>query len=64
MGWGAFRRIGLIYNIVDGIQRVSFDEIILRESGGLRELWDIDFPVENLSTRCQNVRFEWINRRE
>jgi hypothetical protein len=39
--WGAFRGIGLIYHIVDGIQRVSFDEIILRESGGFRELWDM-----------------------
>jgi hypothetical protein len=41
--WGAFRGIGLIYNIVDGIQRVSFDEIILRESGGFSQLWDMIF---------------------
>jgi hypothetical protein len=41
MGWGAFRGIGLIYNIVDGIQLLWFDEIILRESGGFRELRDI-----------------------
>jgi hypothetical protein len=54
--WREFRGIGLIYNIVDGIQRASFDEIILRESDGFRELWDIDFPVENLSTRRQNAR--------
>jgi hypothetical protein len=39
--WGAFQGIGLIYNIADGIQRVSFNEIIMRESGGLRELWDM-----------------------
>jgi hypothetical protein len=36
--WGAFRWIGLICNIVDGIQRLPFDEIILCESGGFREL--------------------------
>jgi hypothetical protein len=41
MGWGAFRGIGLIYNIVEGIQRVSFDEIILRENGGFRELCNV-----------------------
>jgi hypothetical protein len=41
MGWRAFQGIRLRYNIVDGIQRVSFDEIILRESGGFRELWDM-----------------------
>jgi hypothetical protein len=39
--WGAFRWIGLIYHIVDGIQRVSFDEIILRESAGLKSLWNM-----------------------
>jgi hypothetical protein len=39
--WGAFRWSGLIRNIVDGIKRISFDEIILRESGGFRELWDM-----------------------
>jgi hypothetical protein len=59
-----FRGIGLIYNIVGGIQRILFDEIILRESGSFRELWDIDFPVENLSRRRQNARFGWINRPE
>jgi hypothetical protein len=28
--WGKCRGIGLIYNIVDAVQRVSFNEIILR----------------------------------
>jgi hypothetical protein len=55
--WGAFWEIGLVSNIVNEIQRLLFDEIILRESGGFRELWDIDFPVENLSTRHQYARF-------
>jgi hypothetical protein len=62
--WGAFRGIGLIYNIADAVQRVSFNEIILRESNGFRELWVIDFPVQNLSIRRTNVKFGWINRPE
>jgi hypothetical protein len=46
-----------MYNIVDAVQRVSFSEIILQESNGVRELWDIDFPVENLSIRRRNAKF-------
>jgi hypothetical protein len=38
---GHSKGLGLIYNIVDGIQCVSFNQIILRESGGFRELLDI-----------------------
>jgi hypothetical protein len=60
----AFRGIGLIYHIVDAVQRVSFNEIILRESNGFRELWDIDSPVENLSIRRRSAKFGWINRPE
>lgn len=40
--WMAFQCIGLLrYGIVVWVQRVSFDAIILRESDGCRELWDI-----------------------
>jgi hypothetical protein len=53
---GAFRGIGLIDSIVDEVQRVSFNEILLRESDDFRELWDIDFPVENLSMRRRNAK--------
>jgi hypothetical protein len=43
--WGAFPGIGVNDSVVDGVQRVSLDGMTLRESGGLKELWDIDFPV-------------------
>jgi hypothetical protein len=62
--WGAFRGIGVKYSVVDGVQRVSFDEMTLRESEGLKELWDIDFPVGNLSPRHQSCKFGWINEPE
>jgi hypothetical protein len=47
----AFRGIGLIYNIVGGIRRVLFDEIILCESGGFRKLWD--FILTSLYRICR-----------
>jgi hypothetical protein len=62
--WGAFRGIGIIDGIVAGVQRVSFSEITRRESEGFRELWDMDFPLENLSVRPRTAPFGWINRPE
>jgi hypothetical protein len=49
--WRAFRSIGVRYSVVDGVQRVSFDEMTLRESEGFKELWDIDCSLETLSPR-------------
>jgi hypothetical protein len=62
--WGAFRGIGVKDSDVHGVQRVSFDEMTLRESEGLKELWDIDFPVGNLSRRRQSCKFDWIDEPE
>jgi hypothetical protein len=62
--WGAFRGIGVKYSVVDRVQRVSFDEMILRESEGFKELWDIDFPLAKLSPRRQSCTFGWINEPE
>jgi hypothetical protein len=59
--WGAFPGIGVKYSIVYGVQRVSLDEMIRRESEGFKELWDSDFPVGNLSPRRQSCKFGWIN---
>jgi hypothetical protein len=55
--WGVFRGIGVQSGMVDGVERLSFNEITLRESEGLRELWDMDFPLVNLSVRRRNARF-------
>jgi hypothetical protein len=62
--WRAFRGIEVKYSEVYGFERVSFDEMTLRESEGLKELWNIDFPVGNLSPRCQSCKFDWINEPE
>jgi hypothetical protein len=62
--WRAFRDIGILEGIVAGMQRVSFSERTLRERKGFRELWDMDFPLENLSVRHRTTPFEWMNRPE
>jgi hypothetical protein len=54
--WGAFRGIGVECSAGNGIQRVSFDEMTLRESEGVKELWEVDFPVGNLSPRRQSCK--------
>jgi hypothetical protein len=62
--WGAFRGIGVKHSVVDGVQRVSFDEMTLRESEGFKELWDIDFSFGNLWPRRQSCKFGWTNEPE
>jgi hypothetical protein len=62
--WGAFRGIRVKYSVVYGVQCVSFDEMSLRKSEGFKELWDIDFPVGNLSPIRQSSTFGWINEPE
>jgi hypothetical protein len=36
----------------------------LREREGFKELWDIDFPLGNLSPRRQSCKFGWNNEPE
>jgi hypothetical protein len=36
----------------------------LRQSEGFRELWSIDFALDQLSSWRQNTRFEWIKKQE
>jgi hypothetical protein len=62
--WGAFRGIEVKYSVVDGVQRVSFDKMTLRESEAFKELWDIDVPLTKLSPRGQSRRFGRINELE
>jgi hypothetical protein len=61
---GAFRQIGLTFHAIDNIICLHFDEIRLRESPGFQELWEINYPPENISVRRPNGQFGWINRKE
>jgi hypothetical protein len=44
--------------------RLLFNEENLKESADFRELWSIDFPLDQLSTRQRAGRFDWINQPE
>jgi hypothetical protein len=46
---GALPQIGLTFLMVDNIVRIPFDAVRLRESPELQELWEINYPPENLS---------------
>jgi hypothetical protein len=47
----AFQRLGLVFDITTQSYRLAFNEQKQWESSGLRELWLIDFLMDQLSTR-------------
>jgi hypothetical protein len=62
--WGAFRALGLEFDVKSVPYKLLFDEIKLRESAGFRELWSVDFPLGQISGRRRIARFGWINKAE
>jgi hypothetical protein len=66
--WGAFRAIGFEFEFDTEAEpyQLLFHEEKLRQSEGFRELWFIDFPLNQLSSQrqSQNARFGWINKQK
>jgi hypothetical protein len=70
--WGAFRAIGCEFEFDTEAEpyRLLFNEEKLRQSEDFRELWSIDLPLDQLSSRRQrqrqrqNARSGWINKQE
>jgi hypothetical protein len=62
--WGAFRATGVEFDTEAEPYRLLFNEEKLRQSEGFRELRSINFPLDQLSSRRQNTRFDWINKQE
>jgi hypothetical protein len=62
--WGAFAAIGFSYDIAQNPYWQLFDEEKLRQSPGFLELWGHDTPLESLSKRRREAKFEWINEPE
>jgi hypothetical protein len=62
--WGAFRALGLEFDVGSVPYRLLFDKIKLRESAGFQELWSVDFALDQLSGRQRTARFGWINKPE
>jgi hypothetical protein len=62
--WEAFQVIGFEFDTGAEPYRLLSNEEKLRQSEGFRELWSIDFPLDQLSSQRQNFRFGWINKHE
>jgi hypothetical protein len=64
--WGAFQALEFEFEFdtTSGPYRLLFNEEKLSERAGFRQLWTIDFPLGQLSTRRRSARFGWINQPE
>jgi hypothetical protein len=62
--WGDFQAIEFEFDTEAEPYRLLFNEEKLRQSECFRELWSIDCPLDQLSSRRQNSRFGWINKQE
>jgi hypothetical protein len=62
--WRAFSAIGFTHGITKDPYGMLFDEEKSRQSRGFVELWELDTPLESLSTRRRRAKFGWINKPE
>jgi hypothetical protein len=64
--WRAFQAIGFEFEFDTEADPYRFlsNEEKLRENEDFRGSWSIDFRVDQLSSRRQNARFEWINKQQ
>jgi hypothetical protein len=64
--WGGFQALGFEFEFdtTSWPYRLLFNEEKPRESAGFRELWSLDFPLDQLSTRRRAARLGWINQPE
>jgi hypothetical protein len=54
----AFQTIGVEFDIGSIPYGIVFRQEKLRESKGFIEFWNIDYPVESLTLKRRNFRFE------
>jgi hypothetical protein len=62
--WGAFSSIGFTHDITQDPYGLLFNDEKFRQSRGFIQLWNRDTPLESLSTRRQQTKFQWINKPE
>jgi hypothetical protein len=60
---GAFRKAGFLIDTKTNPFRVKFDDSIVRENPGFKELWERNFSLSNISARRRNSPFGFINER-
>lgn len=57
----SFHRAGFTIDTSKNPHRLIFDENLLKDNPGFKELWDANIPIEMLSTRRRNHKFGWLN---
>jgi hypothetical protein len=60
----AFKMLGFEFNIAKSPYTLLLREEKLRGSQGFREIWNADYPLDQLSKRRREARYEWINQNE
>jgi hypothetical protein len=56
--WGAFGAIRFTHDIKQNRYELLFDEEKFRQSPGFEELWECNTPLESLSKRRRESKFE------
>jgi hypothetical protein len=56
--WGAFRTLGLEFDMKREPSRLLFDEVKLRVSADFQGLWSVDFP--SIICRADDMLFGWV----
>jgi hypothetical protein len=60
----AFKLLGPEFNITQTPSKLLFREDKLRRSLGFQEIWEANYPLNQLSKRRQEARYAWINQEE
>jgi hypothetical protein len=61
---GAFKMLGFEFNSAKLPYTLLFREEKLRGSRRFREIWEADYPLDQLSKRCREARYGWIKQDE
>jgi hypothetical protein len=59
-----FKLLGLEFNITQTPYTLLFRENKLRRSQGFQEIWEGNCPLDQLSKRCREAQYGWINQDE
>jgi hypothetical protein len=60
----AFKLLGLECSVTQTPYILLFRENKVRRSQGFQEIWEADYPLDQLSKRRREVRYGWINQDE
>lgn len=58
----SFEKAGFKYFQKNGQNFLKFDRSKIENSSGFQEIWNIDYPESNVSTRRKNQKRGWVNK--